>query len=55
MDDLKILNNGLKDLLNPMKEEEMSFIVGGTVEVTCQEGYSSHECKCGYHGPRLWR
>lgn len=52
MKDLKILNDGFKDLLNPMSEEEMSFLLGGAADsVSCKKGYTSMECKCGYQGP----
>lgn len=29
MNDLKILNRGRTDLLNPMSDEEMNFLTGG--------------------------
>lgn len=54
MEDLKIINKGRPDLLNPMNEEEMNFVLGGTEagsDVSCKKGYSAYECKCGYHGP----
>lgn len=54
MNELKILNSGRKDLLNPMNEEEMNFLIGGIdsqVEVSCKKGYTTMECKCGYQGP----
>lgn len=54
MNDLKILNRGRTDLLNPMSDEEMNFLTGGVdsqVEVSCKKGYTSMECKCGYQGP----
>ncbi|ETD21329.1 MULTISPECIES: hypothetical protein [Prevotellaceae] len=54
MNDLKILNHGRTDLLNPMNDEEMNFLTGGVdsqVEVSCKKGYTSMECKCGYQGP----
>ena len=42
MKDLKILNDGFKDLLNPMSEEEMSFLFGGAADsVSCKKGYTS--------------
>lgn len=54
MKDLKILNEGRKDVLNPMNEEEMLFLMGGLTSsgaVSCKKGYTSMECKCGYQGP----
>lgn len=56
MNDLKILNEGRKDLLNPLNEEEMNFLLGGlesssSTIVSCKKGYSAMECKCGYQGP----
>lgn len=54
MNDLKVLNSGRKDLLNPMNDEEMNFLIGGddsSVKVSCKKGYTSMECKCGYQGP----
>lgn len=55
MKDLKILNEGRKDLLDLMNENEMNFILGGTGQepVFCKRGYTPISCKCGYQGPIL--
>lgn len=56
MSDFKILNEGRKDVLNPLNEEEMNYLMGGldsssSNAVSCKKGYTSMECKCGYQGP----
>lgn len=56
MQELKVLNPGLQDALNPFSEEEMGLVLGGRgckEQVSCMKGYTATGCNCGYQGPPI--